>query len=115
MNRLQNAPNAVTDFACLEMDLIQVKGKKEAVRIFALLGNEQSVDDGFKALKVKHDAMIESYRSGDFKDAKRHARACKKLDQYNLTKAYDLYIERCDALIKAPPKQWDGVFVATSK
>jgi len=108
--------NAVTDFACLEMDLIQVKGKQEAVRIFALLGNDvKASEDDFKALKTQHENMIALYRKGDFKAAQKEAKSCRKLGLYNLDIAYDLYIERCAKMIKNPPKNWDGVFIATSK
>lgn len=108
--------NAVTDFACLEMDLIRVKGKQEAVRIFALLGGtEQASENSYKALKKGHENMINCYRSGDFKVAKKQAKDCKKLGLYRLDMVYDLYIERCNAMIKSPPKDWDGVFIATSK
>lgn len=108
--------NAVPDFACLEMDLIQVKGKNEAVRIFTLLGDDQMAStDGFIALKEKHEKMIEDYRRGDFKAAQAKAKACKKMQEYNLDIAYDLYIERCQEMIKNPPENWDGVFIATSK
>ena len=108
--------NAVPDFACLEMDLIRVKGKSEAVRIFALLGDQDSAsEENFKRLKLKHKAMINAYRAGDFKAAKKEAKVCKKLGLHNLDIAYDLYIERCDDMIKNPPEDWDGVFVATSK
>lgn len=107
---------AVKDFACLEMDLIRVKGKQEAVRIFALIGNEETEsENGFKGLKEKHETMIDSYRKGCFKEAQKQAKECKRLSSYSLDIAYDLYIDRCKHMIKNPPKEWDGIFVATSK
>jgi len=112
----ENTYNAVTDFACLEMDLIQVKGKQEAVRIFALIGDESiNADTAFMALKSEHDAMINAYQSGDFKAAKAHAKTCAKIQCFDLDMVYDVYTKRCDAMIKNPPKDWDGVYVATSK
>lgn len=107
---------AVPDFAVLEMDLIQVKGKNEAVHIYALIGKQNVAKaNDFKALKSDHDKMIKAYRDGDFKDAKKLATSCKRKELFGLSDAYEVYIDRCNDLIKNPPKQWDGVFVATSK
>jgi adenylate cyclase len=51
------------EFAALELDLIAVKGKKEAVRIFALLGEpEAAASDAFGQLHERHLAMLEAYR-----------------------------------------------------
>lgn len=106
----------VTDFACLEMDLIKVKGKQEAVRIFALIGDEDvKSDSDFSRLKEKHEKMIACYQAGDFKEAKKLAKECKGLRLYNLDMFYELYIKRCDNMIKNPLDHWDGVFVATTK
>ena len=51
------------DFAALELDLIAVKGKKEAVRVFALLGEpEVAASAAFGQLRRRHLAMLEAYR-----------------------------------------------------
>lgn len=112
----QNTWQHVQDFACLEMDLIRVKGKTEAVHIYALLGDEERArSEDFVSLAQKHEAMITAYRKGDFKDAKKLAKECKKIEGFDLAKAYDLYLERIETLIKSPPEDWDGVFEATTK
>ncbi len=108
--------NRVQDFACLEMDLIKVQGKTQATRIFALLGDEQAAKDpAFIKLKTDHDAMLEAYRSGDFKKAVQLADAAKKTALYDLIEVYALYKTRATDLAKAPPENWDGVFEATTK
>ena len=112
----ENTYEAVRDFACLEMDLIRVKGKSEAVRIYALLGDEKAAaDNAFTALKRDHDAMISAYQEGNFKAALDDAKACKKYAFYDLDILYNLYIGRCENMIKNPPEDWDGVYVATTK
>ncbi|MFK7840125.1 MAG: adenylate/guanylate cyclase domain-containing protein, partial [Bdellovibrionales bacterium] len=108
--------NAVTDFACLEIDLIQVKGKQEAVRIFALLGDQKDAqNDLFKTLKAEHENMIASYRNGEFKSALKSAQKCINNQTLNLEKLYDLYIQRCEEMIKNPPEKWNGVYIAKTK
>lgn len=112
----ENTRKAVQDFACLEMDLIQVKGKTEAVRIFALLGDEKRAnEESFLKLEKQHKEMLSAYRTGDFETAKVLAEKCSNAQDLNLEKAYSLYIGRCSDLISNPPQDWDGVFVATSK
>ncbi|MGH6903194.1 MAG: adenylate/guanylate cyclase domain-containing protein, partial [Geminicoccaceae bacterium] len=51
------------DFAALELDLIAVKGKRQAVRIFALLGEpEMAASAAFARLRARHLEMLEAYR-----------------------------------------------------
>jgi adenylate cyclase len=108
----------VEDFAVLEIDLIQVKGKTQPVRIFTLLGDDEfaASDEEFKALRPKHDAMLIAYRARNFAEVVEICKSCKgALDSY-LDTFYDVYIERANDLKKSPPDEnWDGVFIATSK
>ena len=54
----------VDQFATAELDLIAVKGKTEAVRIFALLAKREDVDaDEFSLFEEKHAAFLERYRA----------------------------------------------------
>ena len=107
----------VEDFAVLEMDLIQVKGKTQPVRIFTLLGDDvfaQSAE--FRDLKSKHGAIMTAYRAGDFKAVVDLADSAKGAAGGILDVFFDVYKGRAKDLIETPPpKDWDGVFVATSK
>ena len=59
-----NTAEQVPELATMELDLLQVKGKTEAVRIFALFGDEEMVKtDFFQELKTKHDRMLVFYRA----------------------------------------------------
>jgi adenylate cyclase len=108
--------NKVPDFATLEMDLITVKGKTKPERVFALLGGaDDAAKDEYKELRKNHDEMIAQYRAGDFNAALKLLKAARKQTLYRLDFAYDMYEARIDDLIKSPPKDWNGVFVATSK
>ena len=60
------------DFAALELDLIAVKGKKGAVRVFALLGEpEVAAGAAFGQLRRRHLAMLEAYRQQGWDEADR--------------------------------------------
>jgi adenylate cyclase len=100
----------------LELDNIAVKGKTVGLRIYAPLvlyaGNHSQYEIG----RLEHDSMLLCYRSQKFDDA---IMMCRNLigefdgqmDQY-----YKIWIERCEEMKKRRlPKEWDGVYVATSK
>jgi len=113
----ENTYREVQDFAILEMDLIQVKGKSIPARIFALFGDQAFAQSAeFQAQKNLHQALIDHYRKGDFKAAIKSAKACLTADALSLAKVYDMYQQRCEDLIANPPEgEWAGVYVATSK
>lgn len=113
------------DYAEVELDLIKVKGKTEAVRIHALLGDpDVAQNPEFIALKEIHDRIITSYRSQDWDGtaaAMGEARAKIQTMRgvglvHELDRFYSLYEERMvEYQTDPPPTDWDGVFVATSK
>jgi hypothetical protein len=104
------------DFASLELDLIAVKGKKEAVRIFALLGDpEVAASAGFGQLRARHLSMLEAYRAQQWEEARALADECRALDP-GLDDLYDVYAMRIQAMKLDPPGPgWNGVFVATRR
>ena len=104
------------EFAALELDLIAVKGKKEAVRIFALLGEpEVAASAAFGQLRERHLALLEAYRQQRWDAARALLAECRALDA-RLDDLYDVYEARIHAMQQNPPgPDWDGVFVATSK
>jgi adenylate cyclase len=108
----------VPDFATLEIDLIQVKGKTKAEHIYVLLGGpETAARAEFTALKNHHDAMIASYRAGNFKDAgKALEESLKHASEFRLETLYALYQARLVELMANPPAEgWDGVYIAKTK
>jgi adenylate cyclase len=104
------------DFAYLELDLIAVKGKQEAVTIYGLLGpSEMANDDSFLALQETHDRMLAAYRRQNWREARELADTCSQLDE-SLTALYDLYRDRIGRYELEPPgENWDGVFTALTK
>jgi adenylate cyclase len=104
------------EFAALELDLIAVKGKSEAVRIYGVLGEEEMAESGrFRDLAENHAQMLVAYRAQKWQDARALMEVCTKLDA-SLEKLYDLYRDRIGHYELEPPGQnWDGVYVALTK
>jgi class 3 adenylate cyclase/CHASE2 domain-containing sensor protein len=113
----ENTARAATSLAVLELDSIKVKGKTKPVTIYALVGDEKTAqDDGFKALKSEHEAMIATYRQQKWKDSTGHIERCREIAPPLMMGLYELYEERIASYLEAPPPaDWDGVYVALSK
>jgi len=108
---------AAPEFATIELDLIQVKGKTVPVRIFALLGDAQVLaSEWFKDMSAVHAELISEYRQQNWGNAKAlivkaRASAGDKFDGL-----YDLFSSRILEYESNPPgSEWDGVFIATDK
>jgi adenylate cyclase len=106
----------VRDFACVELDLIAVKGRTEAVHIHTLLGGaEAAASAGFQDLRSRHAAMIAAYRARRWNEALDHIASCRMLEP-RLAAVYTLYEERiADFVAEPPPPDWQGVYVAETK
>ncbi len=105
------------DFAVIELDLIQVKGKLKAVRIYTVLGNKQlNESEEFVELELLHQDMLMYYRLENWNEALRLVKHCQQIEQFNLKELYKLYEQRIRYFMDYPPESnWNGVYVATSK
>ena len=112
----ENTYSRASEYAYIELDLIKVKGKNEAVRIYALMGEPEMRDEPeFTALATRHAAMLAAFRDQKWDEARGIVNDCRALNG-GLGGLYDLYDERIDNFIADPPgADWDGVFVATTK
>lgn len=92
-----------------EIDLIRVKGKNEAVKIFEVIDFNKNITEVQKTnLKIFEEALL-FYRNMEFQKARDNF---KNLDD-SVSK---LYLKRCDEYILIPPNQeWDGVYTLKSK
>lgn len=104
------------EFATMELDLIAVKGKAEAVRIHTILGREDMLhQQDFQALRSQHDEMLNAYRQQDWTKARKLVDRCRGADG-SFAELYGLYEERIVFYLQNPPDpEWDGVFIAETK
>jgi len=106
----------IPGWAALELDLIVVHGKEEAIHIYALLGDEAAGRSAsFAKIRAAHAAMIDAYRQQRWQDARAALDPCRSLEP-RLADLYDLYAERIAGFMaNPPPPDWRGIHVAESK
>ncbi len=114
----ENTYAYVENFAVIQLDRIQVKGKTVPVDIYCVLGDE-SINETpeFQVFRTRHGEMLTAYKAQDWEAQTRILNECREMGKtYRLDILYDLYEGRRDDYIAEPPgEEWDGVFVATSK
>ncbi len=117
----ENTEKQVPELATMELDLIMVKGKTEAITIYALLGDEElQENDEFKKLASLWIKALEAYRTQQWDGCENYLNLCRtqcgKIEGLTLDGLFELYESRLAAYrVNPPPEEWDGVFVATSK
>jgi adenylate cyclase len=96
------------DTPLVELDLVAVKGKAQAVRIFTVLPDAAPP-------APEHDRMIAAYRHRDWDGALAILGGGAELMPM-LRGCYELYRHRIEEFMSAPPPEdWDGVYVAKEK
>ena len=105
----KTAEYVCSEFQVVELDLIAVKGKTEPVKIYTVLEQRDSIGE------LQHDKFLTLYRQGNWEAAQKFASDLKKCWQGNLSDYYDSMISRIEEFQVSPPKDWDGVYRATSK
>ena len=114
----QETHEAVKDsHATLQLDMLAVKGKKEAVSIFCLLGDSSFKNtEDFKKLEKTHNSILEFYFNQKWEEALKEIDLAKSLCKRVMSDYYNMMIDRIKEFKNAPPpKDWDGVFIATTK
>ena len=103
------------EYLCLELDNIAVKGKSVGLQIYTPLGLRSELDAS-KGDEQMHAAMLALYRQQKFDQAIKFCgdlagRFNGAMDHY-----YEIWVDRCEEMkTRKLPKDWDGVFVATTK
>ena len=97
-----------------DIDMVVVKGKTEPVGVYEVLDyhTEETYPNLMDNVNYFNEGVKE-YRAGNWdKGIGRFQEAIKANESDKLAQTY---IERCEKLKKDPPKDWDGVWVMTSK
>lgn len=105
------------------LDLVTVKGKSEPVEVWQVhdFADEEtkplfysSKEELLAELETYHRA-IDLYKAENFKDALVIFEELNQLKFKSNLKICDIYIERCKHYVENPPKEFNGVYVHTTK
>ena len=99
-----------TSFCFRHLDDVRVKGKKNAVPIYAVDRNEDEFPHAYKDAYIKG---MDLYKQGIWNLAKDYF--SKALDAVKDDKAAKLMLSRCEDFIKNPPENWDGAIAFLTK
>ena len=98
--------------ALIEVDLVAVKGKSQAGRVYTL--PPETIAEG--EFVDRHRALLRAYRHQDWAAALRLLDDGRLLTARHLAPVYALYRQRIAHFqAEAPPRNWDGVFTAEEK
>lgn len=97
-------------FCFRHLDDVRVKGKKNAVPIYAVDRSEEEFSAEYKNAYTKG---MELYKQGIWNLAKDYF--SKALDASENDKAAKLMLDRCEDFIKNPPENWDGAIAFMTK
>ena len=101
------------DFFWLKIDDLAVKGKTVGIGIWTVLDNTKK---SWSVAQRKHREMHQLYKDQKFQEA---IEQCKLLHNHfddRMSGYYDMWIERCEYMkTQDLPKDWNGVFIATTK
>jgi adenylate cyclase len=101
----------LSDPQLIEIDIVAVKGKTQAVRVYTLPSERIEEEQLF----VRHAALLKAFRQQDWVAARAAIGECRQYDA-RLAQLYDIYDERIGFFAANPPgPDWDGVFVAGEK
>ena len=97
-------------FCFRHLDDVRVKGKKNAVPIYAVDRGPEEFPAEYKNAYIKG---MELYKQGIWNLAKDYF--VKALEEVENDKAAKLMLERCEEFIKNPPENWDGAIAFMTK
>ncbi|MGE5269928.1 MAG: CHASE2 domain-containing protein [Thiohalocapsa sp.] len=96
----------------IELDLVAVKGKTRAVRIYTLPPHPVETQQYL----ARHAALLAAYRRRDWDAALGLLRDPVLAAEREMAPVYGLFRERiAEMQVEPPPSDWDGVFVAQEK
>ncbi len=96
-------------YQVVELDLLAVKGKTEPAQIFTVLEDFDAADERV------HKQFLTAYRKGEWDTAYKLATDMRHSWKGELTQYYEAMRARIHEFKASPPKNWDGIYRATSK
>lgn len=101
------------DFFYLKLDDLAVKGKTIGLDIYTVLDD---VKPSYHKSKILHDQMHQAYQNQKFDEVIWHCERLVKHFDGRMSGYYTMWIERCQFMkTQKLTKDWNGVFVATTK
>ena len=101
------------EYAMRLVDKVQVKGKKNVIRLYEVYKNG-TVDDKLQAFITMYEAAFAEYAAGKLQEALKGFAKCLELKPQD--QSCVLLLERCEALLKSGlPDGWDGTYAMTHK
>ena len=98
--------------ALIEVDLVAVKGKSQAGRVYTLAPERIEAEE----FGDRHSDLLRAYRHQDWSAALGLLEDSRLAAARHLAPVYELYRRRIAHFqIEAPPADWDGVFTAEEK
>ena len=107
------------DFFYLKLDDLAVKGKSYGLDIYTVLRGKDIwtvPGSAWETSRQLHEEMHEQYRAQNFRKASTLCEKLKGSFEGQMDGYYNMWIERCEFMKSQKlPKDWNGVFVATTK
>ena len=101
------------EFLFLKVDDLAVKGKSVGVGIYTVL---DLVKDKYNKPAEMHKAMYSNYQKQNFDKAIKICNDLMDCFEGQMQGYYNMWIERCEYMkTQDLPKDWNGVFIATTK
>ena len=102
-----------SDFFYLKIDDLAVKGKSVGITIWTVLDKKRPA---WRVAQRKHEEMHEAYLAQKFDKAIELCNLMRGHFDGKMEGYYDMWIERCEfQKTQKLPKDWNGVFIATTK
>ena len=101
------------DFFFLKVDDLAVKGKTIGIEIYTVLNLNK---DKYVKPSQMHNDMHMNYQKQDFDKAIKICNDLMECFEGRMSNYYNMWIERCEYMkTQKLPKDWNGVFIATTK
>ena len=109
----RSVPNGI---AALELDLVQVKGRSQATKIYTLLDTLSIDSMELKVFCQQYESFLAAYRQQSWDEAERALARCRSAGITSFETCFSLFTERIAALRKTPlSPNWDGAFALSEK